>query len=110
MSNKPVDALLESDGTAADALMPLERLPIGQAAVVVFIHTTRHTYLQRLSALGFAPGQTIRLRQTRPAIVLQIGETELALDDQAGREIFVRRRPAQATAAHSRGTYQLERG
>ena len=92
MSNKPVDALLESDGTAADALIPLNRLPIGQEATVALIHTARHAYLQRLSALGCAPGQTIRLRQTQPAIVLQLGETELALDDQAGREIFVRRR------------------
>ena len=85
--------------TVEPLMVPLDRLPIGREATVAFIHTTRHAYLQRLSALGFAPGRVIRLRQTRPTLVIQLGETELALDNQAGREIFVRRRPTQQTAA-----------
>ena len=92
MSNESVDAWLASDGTAGDTLIPLERLPIGREATVAVIHTTRHAYLQRLSALGCAPGRIIRLRQTRPTIVIRLGETELALDDQAGREIFVQKK------------------
>lgn len=82
-----------SAATVAPLIIPLSRLPIGQEATVAFIHTARHAYLQRLSALGLAPRRLIRLRQTRPAVVIQLGETELALDAQAGREIFVRRRP-----------------
>jgi Fe2+ transport system protein FeoA len=58
---------------------------------VAFIHTPRHAYLQRLHGFGVAPGRRLRLRQTQPALVIQVGETELALDQEAGREIFVRR-------------------
>lgn len=72
-------------------IAPLSSLTIGEQATVAFIHTKRHAYLQRLSALGLAPGRPIRLRQTQPALVVQIGQTELALDSQAGQEIFVKR-------------------
>lgn len=79
--------------TVEPLILPLDRLSLGGEAMVAFIHTARHAYLQRLSALGVAPGRLIRLRQTQPTPVIQLGETELALDGQAGREIFVRRRP-----------------
>jgi DtxR family Mn-dependent transcriptional regulator len=72
-------------------ITPLTRLALGEEATVAFLHTKRHAYLQRLSALGVAPGARVRLRQTQPALVVQVGETELALDVQAGQEIFVRR-------------------
>lgn len=78
--------------TVGPLIVPLARLPIGERGTVAFIHTTRHAYLQRLSALGLAPGRPIRLRQTRPTLVVQVGETELALDPPAGHEIFVKRR------------------
>lgn len=83
--------------TVEPLLVPLGRLAVGEEANVAFIHTTRHMYLQRLSALGLAPGAQLRLRQTHPALVIQVGETELALDSQAGNEIFVKRRAQTAT-------------
>jgi DtxR family Mn-dependent transcriptional regulator len=72
-------------------LVPLGRLKIGERATVAFVHTKRHEYLKRLGAIGLAPGSHIRLRQTQPSLVIQVGETELALDRAAGKEIFVRR-------------------
>lgn len=79
-------------------IVPLVQLRIGEGGTLAFIHTTRHAYLQRLHALGLAPGRPIRLRQTHPALVIQVGETELALDLQAGREIFVKRRPISGSS------------
>jgi DtxR family Mn-dependent transcriptional regulator len=79
--------------TVEPLIVPLARLAIGEEAKVAFIHTKRHAYLQRLSALGLAPGRALRLRQAQPALVIHVGETELALDSQAGHEIFVKRHP-----------------
>lgn len=79
--------------TLEPLIVPLARLTMGEAATVAFIHSKRHAYLQRLSAFGVAPGCRLRVRQTHPTLVLQLGETELALDRHAGQEIFVRRRP-----------------
>ena len=38
-----------------------------------------------------APGSLVRLRQTQPTPVIQVGHTELDIDAQAAQEIFVRR-------------------
>lgn len=73
-------------------IIPLASLPFGEDATIGFIHTARPGYLQRLHAMGVVPGHAIRLCQTSPALVIQVGETQLALDERAGREIFVRRR------------------
>ena len=78
-------------------IVPLARLAIGEEATVSFIHTKRHAYLQRLGTFGFTSGRAVRLRQIHPALVVQVGETELALDPQAGQEIFVRRFPRSPT-------------
>lgn len=75
-------------------IVPLASLAIGEQGTIAFLHSRRHGYLQRLSALGVIAGQPIRVRQTQPALVLQLGETELALDHEAAREIFVKRRRA----------------
>ncbi len=109
----PSGPCCEVEATRMEPLiMPLHRLPIGQAATVAFIHTKRRTYLQRLGSLGCVPGRTVRLRQTQPTVVIQLGETELALDEQAGREIFVRRRPSttRKTVSRRSGKNQSERG
>ena len=71
--------------TVAPILVPLASLRVGDAATVAFIHTTRDAYLQRLSAFGLAPGRLIRLTQMSPALVVQLGETKLALDHHAGQ-------------------------
>lgn len=81
--------------TLEPLIVPLDRLGIGEAARVAFVHAKRHAYLQRLSALGLAPGSALRVRQTQPALIVQVGETELALDHESGRDIFVRRQPAR---------------
>lgn len=92
--------------TAAQAavqplLVPLARLAIGDEATVMAMQTKRREYLQRLHAFGVAPGRRIRLRQLQPSLVIQVDETQLALDHQAGQEIIVRRRtspPRRQTA------------
>ena len=91
----------DASATLEPLIVPLERLAIGETATVAFVHTSRHAYLQRLTEFGLAPGSSIRLRQTQPALVIQVGETELALDHRAGREIFIRRRSAPQRAHRS---------
>ena len=51
--------------------------------------------LARLSAFGLVPGSQVRLLQRRPAPVIRIGETDLALSAEIISQIWVR--PMQAT-------------
>ena len=45
----------------------------------------------RLSNLGLVPGASVVLQQRRPAAVVQVGETTLALDPEIAAAIYVRR-------------------
>jgi DtxR family transcriptional regulator, Mn-dependent transcriptional regulator len=76
----------------APLIVPLAQLAAGEEGRVAFIHTERHDYRQRMSLLGLVPGQPLKLKQRLPTLVVEIGHTELALDREAGHEIFVRRR------------------
>jgi DtxR family Mn-dependent transcriptional regulator len=68
----------------------LANFDVGKTARIVFMAPKSHERLDRLSSLGVIPGKTIRLHQKHPSFVIQIGETELALDTEIVREIYVR--------------------
>ncbi len=69
----------------------LTDLHIGEEAKIVFISSKYHARLDRLSSLGIIPGSVIRLHQKQPTYVIRIGETELALDKDLAKEIFVKK-------------------
>lgn len=71
------------------AVSPLIDLAVGSWGQIFFINPLEKRRLARLTQYGLAPNAKIRLVQRRPAIVVQLGETELALDDEIGRQIFV---------------------
>ncbi|OGQ51848.1 MAG: hypothetical protein A3J24_03810 [Deltaproteobacteria bacterium RIFCSPLOWO2_02_FULL_53_8] len=72
-------------------VVPLEELAVGTNARIIFIASKSHGRLDRLGTLGIVPGSVVRVHQKRPAFVLQIGETTLALDPAIVKDIFARR-------------------
>lgn len=64
---------------------------IGDEAKIVFISSKYPARLDRLSSFGIMPGGIIKLHQKQPTYVLKIGETELALDKDLAKEIFVKK-------------------
>jgi Fe2+ transport system protein FeoA len=73
-----------------DAL-PLHRAPTGVALRVQAISIADPVRSDRLAALGLAPGSLIEVRQRYPALVIDVGETTIALDADLARVIEVRR-------------------
>lgn len=73
-------------------VMPLRELEPGEEGRIVFIAPKEHTRLDRLSSLGVIPGSILKLHQKRPSFVIKIGETELAIDEEIAREIYVKKR------------------
>lgn len=65
-------------------------LPIGGTASVVFIAPKSVSRLNRLAAFGVVPGSQVRLIERKPSIVLACGQTSIAVEDEIGREIYVR--------------------
>ncbi|MCC6446225.1 MAG: metal-dependent transcriptional regulator [Armatimonadetes bacterium] len=70
---------------------PLTELQPGDNARIVFMTPKSHLQLDRLSTLGIFPGSPIHLHQKRPAYVVQVGETDIALDHEIAREIYVKK-------------------
>jgi len=70
---------------------PLYDLGIGELAKIVFMSPKTHARLDKLMTFGLTPGSIIKLHQKKPSFVVQIGETDLAIDSEIARNIYVRR-------------------
>jgi DtxR family Mn-dependent transcriptional regulator len=67
---------------------PVDALPLGGEGSIVFIQHSHR--LDRLATLGIMPGTRVRLVQRHPSVVLQAGETTVALDSEVTSGIYVR--------------------
>ncbi len=68
----------------------LSRLREGQQGRIVYILTKNHKNLKKLLAMGVLPGMSIKVIQTYPSHVFQIGKTQIAVDSEIANDIFVR--------------------
>lgn len=69
---------------------PLSNMQAGDEGKVVYIATNFHNRMDRISGIGIIPGKKVRVHQTMPSFVIQIGESQIALDDNIANNIFVR--------------------
>lgn len=65
-------------------------LPLGASGSVVFIAPRSISRLNRLAAFGVVPGSQIRLIERKPSVVFSCGQTSIAIEDEIGKEIYVR--------------------
>lgn len=72
-------------------VVALTELEVGAKAKIVFITPKAGSALDRLTVLGITPGTIVKLQQKKPAFVLRVGETQIALDEEIARSIFVKR-------------------
>ena len=86
----PGDTKHDATAHVAPLITRLSRLEVGKQARVAFLTPSFHKRFDRLAAFGINPGVEIRLHQRKPAFVVRLGETELALDQEIADEIYVR--------------------
>jgi DtxR family Mn-dependent transcriptional regulator len=68
---------------------PLSESAIGGAYRVVFIASRSHRRMDRLAAFGVVPGAVLRLHQRLPTFMIQVGGTDIALEQEVAADIFV---------------------
>lgn len=69
----------------------LNVLDVGDRGRITFIASNSHMRLDKLGTLGIVPGSTVKVHQKKPAFVILIGETTLALDPEIIKEIYVKK-------------------
>lgn len=74
----------------APLVMRVIDLPVGAGATIAFIAPKTLARLEKLASFGIVPGSEIRLVARKPTCVIACGATSIALEDEIGREIYVR--------------------
>ena len=101
MSQQP-EADAPADLTIAD-------LAPGMEAKVISLQAVQEVRRERLLAYGVAPGRTIQVLQRRPATILKVDQTELAIENDVARRITVAEPKRMKRAFHS-GQRRRKRG
>jgi DtxR family Mn-dependent transcriptional regulator len=66
-----------------------DQLSVGESARIAYLCTREHALLMKLSNLGIAPGSSLKLLQRWPSYVIQCDETEIAVEEEVARNIYV---------------------
>ena len=90
---KPIprgDCCQRAERKIQPVISTLSDMDVGAKGKISFMAPRTHARLDRLSALGFVPGSLVTVHQKRPAFVVKIGETDIAIDPEIAAEIYVR--------------------
>ena len=72
-------------------VIPLANVVPGDTVKIIFLVPRHHRRLHQLTNLGIIPGTEIVLHQKKPAFVIRVGETDVAIDNEIARHIYVRK-------------------
>lgn len=72
-------------------VVSLSELKSGMKGKVAYITSRKHPLLAKLASLGIFPGVEIKVHQTFPSFVIQIDQTQVALDKEILKDIYVRK-------------------
>ncbi len=84
------DCCISAKKNLEPVISPLSTIKAGKTVKVVYISTKSHTSLDRLTGIGVIPGLELTIHQKFPSMILQYGETQLALDNDIAKNVFVR--------------------
>ncbi|MBI5179024.1 MAG: metal-dependent transcriptional regulator [Nitrospinae bacterium] len=86
----------EARETVQSAVISLPEMEVGTAAKVAFINA-KDARLLKLMSMGITPGSEIKLHQKYPALVIELEQSQLALEDAIGEDIKVWRPARRGT-------------
>ena len=68
---------------------PLYGLSVGESGTIARVVAQDPGRLVKLSSLGLMPGVEVTLLQRRPAVVVRVAETHVALDPEVAEDIWI---------------------
>jgi Fe2+ transport system protein FeoA len=64
-------------------------MKIGSTAKIAFLNTHNDSRTHKLLSMGLNPGSEIKLHQTKPVLVVEVDNRQIALENSIGDEIHV---------------------
>lgn len=80
---------IEVKRSVKSAVIPVTRMKIGSTARIAFLNTHNDNRTHKLLNMGLNPGSEIKLHQTKPALVVEVDNRQIALENSIGEEINV---------------------
>ncbi len=81
----------KAKGLIESIVIPLTRLKVSETGKIVYVLTREHPQLHRLMSFGIVPGARIKLHQIYPSVIIQVEETQVALEEEIAREIYIKK-------------------
>lgn len=78
----------KKEGQAAE--IALAKMKSGQSAVVVKVDTSNRSALNKLIAMQILPKVEVEILQTFPAMVIKVGRTQFAIDEELASHVIVK--------------------
>lgn len=78
-------------GLIESIVIPLSKLKPGEAGKIVYVLTRDHPQLHKIMSFGILPGARIAVHQVAPSVIIQVEETQVALEEEIAKEIYVKR-------------------
>ena len=86
----PAGACCQQTEERVDSLVTsLDRLNVGEQARIAYVSAANFPRIQKLFALGLAPGVPVTVHQKVPSYVIQCDETQIAVERDIARDIYV---------------------
>ena len=64
-------------------------MKVGSTAKIAFLNTHNDRRTHKLLTMGLNPGAEIKLHQTRPVLVVEVDNRQIAIENSIGEEINV---------------------
>ena len=87
----PGECCAKAKGMLESLVVPVTKLAPGDVGKIVYVLTHKHPQLHKLMSLGVVPGVNLSVHQTSPSYVIQVEETQVALEEEIAKEIYVKR-------------------
>ncbi|MDD4955958.1 MAG: metal-dependent transcriptional regulator [Candidatus Omnitrophica bacterium] len=81
----------KAKGLIESIVIPLTRLKVSETGKIVYLLTREHPQLHRLMSFGIVPGARIKLHQIKPSVIIQVEETQVALEEDIAKEIYIKK-------------------
>lgn len=76
------------ENSVSTVVKSLEALDVGDNMRISYFRTNDPALIHKLVSFGISPGKTIKIRQKFPAYVIQIDQTQIALEQEIAPDIY----------------------